>query len=150
MPKTPTVVFVQSMEAGKSLKGLTFSGSGGDPFYNIQQYYKRSHATLQGYPFLLEVFVNSRIHPFSTLTGKPPQTALFPHERELLTFSKECRAKMQMPKYDHDTYIRNQASIRAGTGTTIFSPAEIKLAEEEHRVEKNRAGRLASAIEYGR
>ena len=57
---------------------------------------------------------------------------------------------MQMPKYDHDTYIRNQASIRAGTGTTIFSPAEIKLAEEEHRVEKNRAGRLASAIEYGR
>ena len=114
------------MEAGKSLKGLTFSGSGGDTFYNIQQYYKRIHAT----PFLLEVFVNARNHPFSTLTWKSPQIAIFPHERELLTFSKECRAKMQMPGYDHATYIRNQASIRAGTGITIFSPAEIKLAEE--------------------
>ena len=49
-------------------------------------------------------------------------------ERELLTFSKECRAKVQMPRYDHDTYIRNQASIRAGTGVTVFSPAEIKLS----------------------
>ena len=44
VPKTPTDVFVQSMEAGQSLKGLSFSGSGGDTFYNIQQYYKRIHA----------------------------------------------------------------------------------------------------------
>jgi hypothetical protein len=46
--------------------------------------------------------------------------------------------------------MRNQASIRAGRGIIIFSLAEIKLAEEEHRIEKNRAGRLTSAIEYGR
>jgi len=130
VPKTPTVDFVQSMEAGRSLKGLSFSGSGGDTFYNIQQYYKRIHATLQGYPFLLEVFVNARNHPFSTLTGKPPQVALFPHERELLTFTKECRAKMQMPRYDHDTCIRNQASIRAGTGITIVSQQRLNLLKK--------------------
>ena len=148
--KTPSDVFVQSIEAGKSLKGLTFSGIGGDTYYNIQQYYNKVHATLQAYPFQLEVFANARNHPFSTLTGKPPQVALWPYERELLTFSKECRAKTQLPRCDNDTYIRNQASIRAGTCITIFSLAEIKLADEEHRVQKNQAGRMASAIEYGR
>jgi len=76
--------------------------------------------------------------------------ALWPFELQLLIFSEECKAKMQTPRYDHETYVRNEASIRVGTGITTFSPAEIKLAEEQHRIEKNRAGRMASAIEINR
>ena len=42
VPKAPTGVFVQSLEAGKALKGLTFSGSGNDTYYNISNTTKSS------------------------------------------------------------------------------------------------------------
>ena len=57
---------------------------------------------------------------------------------------------MQNPGYDHETYTNNEASIRAGTGITIFTPAEIKLAEETTAFAKDRARRMESAIEYNR
>jgi len=57
--KTPTDVFVQSLEIIKALKGVTFSGIGIDTYRNISLYYSKLYAACQGYPFMLEVFVNS-------------------------------------------------------------------------------------------
>ena len=148
--KTLTDVFVQSPEFIKALNGVPFSGIGIDTYRDISLYYSKLYATCQGYPFMLEVFVNAKNHPFSRLTGKPSQRALWPFELQLLIFSEECRAKMQTPRYDHETYVRNKASIGAGTCITTFSPAEIKLAEETTALAKNGAGRMASAIEFNR
>jgi len=79
---------------------------------------------------MLEMFLTSKGHPFSSLTGKPSQRALWPFEYQHSILSEAARAKMQTPRCDHETYTRNEASIQAGTGITNFSPAEIKLAEE--------------------
>ena len=95
--KTVTDVYAQAGIIMKAMKDTNFSGSDENDARKSEIWFAQLLCAADGCPFLLELIMNSRGHPY----GTDEVIALWPDQYDLEMYSETRRVLLQQPHYPY-------------------------------------------------
>ena len=106
--KTATDVHAQAGIIMKATKDTHFSGSDENNARKFEIWFARLLSAANGFPFLLELIMNCRGHPY----GTDEVTALWPDQYELEMYSEARRVLLQQPRYPYQVWMKTKSILQ--------------------------------------
>ena len=136
--KTVTDVFSPAGIVMKAMKHTT-SGSDESNARKLGIWFAQLLSAANGFPFLLELIMNCRGHPYTDKDGEtvnPP----WPYQYELEMYSEARRVLLQQPHDPYPVWMKNNLHIADGSPFTHVMDEEKKLAASATNMAKGAAG----------
>jgi len=134
--KTATDVYAQAGIIIKAMKDTHFSGSDENKARKFEIWFAQLLSAANGFPFLLELIMNCRGHPYGTDKG----IALWPDQYELEIYAEARRVLLQQPRYRYPVWMKNKIHIADGSPFTHFTYGEKAIAATATNMAKGAAG----------